>query len=94
MLSLPKPVVKILRLTTTSRPAGVTGPILVRNVAYDKFVAVCAPRGPSYTYTGLPDEFLRSSAPASYSLTIGDLAARSPEWDRFSFTVKLEDYAQ
>ena len=43
---------------------------------------------------GLPDEFLRSSAPASYGLTLGDLAAKSPEWDRFSFTIKLEDYAQ
>ncbi|KAF8648481.1 hypothetical protein AX14_008790, partial [Amanita brunnescens Koide BX004] len=93
-----------LKSSTAASPA-VTGSILVRNVAFEKSVAVRFTLDGWQTTSevaahhqaslaGLPDEFLRSSAPASYGLTIGDLAAKSPEWDRFSFTIKLEDYAQ
>ena len=93
-----------LKSSATASPA-VTGSILVRNVAYEKTVVVRFTLDGWQTTSevsahhqaslaGLPDEFLRSSAPASYGLTLGDLAAKSPEWDRFSFTIKLEDYAQ
>ena len=93
-----------LKSSTAASPA-VTGYILVRNVAFEKSVAVRFTLDSWQTTSevsarhqaslaSLPDEFLRSSSPASFGPTISNLAPKSPEWDRFSFTIKLEDYAQ
>ncbi|KAF8344665.1 putative phosphatase regulatory subunit-domain-containing protein, partial [Amanita rubescens] len=67
--------------------------ILVRNVAFEKTVAVRFTLDNWQTTSEvlarhqaslarLPEHFPRSSQP------------KAPEWDRFSFTIKLEDYAQ
>ena len=93
-----------LKSSTAASPA-VTGYILVRNVAFEKSVAVRFTLDSWQTTSevsarhqaslaSLPDEFLRSSSPASFGPTISNLTPKSPEWDRFSFTIKLEDYAQ
>ncbi|KAK2462453.1 hypothetical protein APHAL10511_005423 [Amanita phalloides] len=83
-------------------PPAVTGSILVRNVAYEKSVVVRFTLDDWQTtsevsahhaasLTGLPDTFVRAVAPVGF--TLGDLAAKSPGWDRFAFTIKLEDHA-
>ena len=101
-----------LKSSPTASPA-VSGSILVRNVAFEKTVAVRFTLDNWQTTSEvlarhqaslarLPEDFLRASAASStspapgsaYGLTIGDLVAKAPEWDRFSFTIKLEDYAQ
>lgn len=83
------------------KSSSVTGTVLVRNIAYEKQVAVRFTLDDWQTTSEvsghhhvslprLPDDFLRS---VSAAWTIGDLAASTSSWDRFTFTINLEDYA-
>ncbi|KAF9449712.1 carbohydrate-binding module family 21 protein [Macrolepiota fuliginosa MF-IS2] len=87
-------------------PPGLSGSLLVRNIAYEKQVAVRFTLDDWQTTSEvvarhlvslptLPPAFL-----AKQQLTYGDIAAQiapppgaAPQWDRFSFHIKLEDYA-
>lgn len=80
-----------------------SGSVLVRNLAYEKYVAVRFTLDEWQTVSevrarhvvslpSLPSVF---ASPLSYKTTLGDLAARSTNhhgWDRFSFMIRLEDY--
>ncbi|KAJ3574439.1 hypothetical protein NP233_g1773 [Leucocoprinus birnbaumii] len=90
--------------STSGAPQSLSGTLLVRNLAYEKQVAVrftmddwqttseVSARHATSLHT-LPTEFMSSS-----SLTYGDVAQALsdggvPQWDRFRFMIRLEDYA-
>lgn len=94
-------------------PPGLSGTLLVRNIAYEKQVAVRFTLDDWQTTSEVSAKHLSSlpALPSSFStnqqLTFGDIIAlptptaastvntsvESPQWDRFTFHIKLEDYA-
>ncbi|OAX35088.1 hypothetical protein K503DRAFT_773856 [Rhizopogon vinicolor AM-OR11-026] len=79
-----------------------SGTVLVRNLAYEKHVAVRFTLDDWQTVSEVTARHVVSlpSLPPFFALsssktTLGDLAARgtsNPGWDRFSFIIRLEDY--
>ncbi|KAG2140194.1 carbohydrate-binding module family 21 protein [Suillus clintonianus] len=81
-----------------------SGTLLVRNLAYEKHVAVRFTLDEWQTVSEVRAQFVASvpSLPSAFSLsassktTVGDLVAldaNNTGWDRFSFMIRLEDYA-
>ncbi|KAG1859793.1 putative phosphatase regulatory subunit-domain-containing protein [Suillus subluteus] len=81
-----------------------SGTLLVRNLAYEKHVAVRFTLDEWQTVSEVRAQHVVSvpSLPPVFSLssssktTVGDLVALGPDkrgWDRFSFLIRLEDYA-
>ncbi|KAI0095174.1 putative phosphatase regulatory subunit-domain-containing protein [Irpex rosettiformis] len=106
----PAPRSNVLLETITlprTRPPTLRGTVLVRNLAFEKNVAVRFTLDDWQTTSevtckhvvslpGLPPPFPSESR---VSKTVGDAAAclgheeeEKPAWDRFSFTIRLEDY--
>lgn len=97
--------------STFGAPQGLSGALLVRNIAYEKQVAVRFTLDDWQTTSEVSARHVTSlhALPATFpalsqSLTYGDVAqavsstsaagaSGVPQWDRFGFTIKLEDYA-
>ncbi|KAF8899380.1 putative phosphatase regulatory subunit-domain-containing protein [Infundibulicybe gibba] len=103
LLPPPHAHIHLESLTFSSTPPALIGALLVRNLAYEKQVAVRFTLDDWQTTSevaathaaslpGLPPTFPLPAA-AAPSTTLGDLAAGSVGWDRFVFRIRLEDYA-
>ncbi|KAI0694456.1 hypothetical protein BC835DRAFT_1010220 [Cytidiella melzeri] len=110
----PSPLANVFLETVTlprTRPPTLRGTVIVRNLAFEKHVAVRFTLDDWQTTSevlckhvvslpGLPPPFPRQQKSVR---TVGDVAASlasgeeskeedGPSWDRFSFTIRLEDY--
>jgi hypothetical protein len=80
------------------QPPSLVGTLVVRNVTYEKYVAVRFTLDDWQTTSEVCARHITTVLPLDLpSRTLGDAAgviASKDMWDRFAFTIKLEDYAQ
>lgn len=94
----PTPAAEVIVESADFDKMSLTGTILVRNVSFEKHVAVRFTLDDWQTTSEVSARYaasLPSLPPSIKAVTLGDIAAGvvPQPWDRFSYHIRLEDYA-